>query len=432
MTSKNMKITIGAAAFAIIAAVGLYFLGGYLADGQRLLERFESSIDKGRPDELLKLLAAPEESETVERATAEAIVEHLGTDEEAMRALLSRLKTEIAQLKEGSVQSFAGDGESAFVYARKKEEKRWFVYDDYELKLRSYKVPVNTNFGGARILLNGEEAGIAGVGGSTLQLGPLPPGKYAVKAVYEGKYTTLENEVKADLFPIGSSVEPVEVPLRGEYVDVFSNNGFARILINGEDIGLAVGDGQRIGPIAVDGSNTISVEADYPWGTTKSEERPIEGTRAEFKLSNLTDEAKEQILDAAHAFAASWYEAFRERDAKRLRHVHKDRKADLADHFADMVAGDEHYVGELRRAAFDRDSLRLDQLDSSDYSVSVLARIDYEEAYYYGAFDFRPEPVAGVQTSNYRLRYENGEWIVFEWSDAGAEALSANVKIYER
>jgi len=430
MASKNKKITIGAAALVLLTAAGLYFLGGYLTDGQRLLERFESSIDKGQPDKLLKLLSAPEG--TVERSTAEAIVGHLGKDEKAKQAVLSRLKTEIARLKEGAVQSFAEDGESAFVYVHKKERKRWLIYDDYELKLRSYKVPVNTNFGGAKIMLNGEEIGVAGVGGSTLQLGPLLPGKYAVKAVYAGKYTTLENEVTAELFPIGNSIDPIEVPLQGEYVDVFSNNGFARIFINGEDIGLTVGDGQRIGPIATDGSNTISVEADYPWGTTKSEERPIDSTRAEFELAALTDEAKEQIVDAAHAFVSSWYEAFRERDAGRLRHVHPDRKADLASHFAAMAAGDEHYLGEMRKAAFDRDSLRLHQLDASDYSVSVLARIDYEEAYYYGAYDYRPEPEAGEQTTNYWLRYENGEWIVFEWSDAGSEALSRNVKVYDR
>ena len=429
MTSKN-KIRLGAAAFAVIAAAGLYFLGGYLADGQRLIERFESSIDKKQPDKLLKLLSAPEGA--VDRATAEAIVDHLGEDADAKQALLSRLKTEIARLQEDSEQSFAADGESAFVYAHRKEKKRWLIYDDYELELRGYKVPVTTNFGGARILLDGEEAGIAGVDGSTLQLGPLLPGKYAIKAMYEGKYTTLENEVQAELFPIGSAVEPVEVPLRGEYVDVFSNNGFARIFINGEDIGLAVGDGQRIGPIAADGSNTISVEADYPWGTTKSEERPIDGKRVEFELTALTDETKEQIVDAAHAFVSSWYEAFRERDAERLRRVHPDRKADLAGHFADMVAGDEHYVGQLRKATFDRDSLRLEQLGASDYSVSVRARIEYEEAYYYGAFDFRPEPEAGEQTTSYRLRYENGEWAVFEWSEADNEALSANVKVYDR
>ncbi len=425
-----MKITIASGALALMTTAGLYFIGGYLADGQRLLERFESSIDEGQPDKLLKLLSAPEGA--VERSTAEAIAGHLGKDEKAKEAVFSRLKAEVEQLKEGSAQSFAEDGESAFVYVHKKERKRWLVYDDYELKLRSYKVPVNTNFGGAKIMLNGEEVGTAGVGGSTLQLGPLLPGEYAVKAVYAGKYTTLENEVKAKLFPIGGSADPIEVPLQGEYVDVFSNNGFARIFINGEDIGLTVGDGQRIGPIATDGTNTISVEADYPWGTSKSEERPIEGTRAEFELAALTDEAKEQIVDAAHAFVSSWYEAFRERDAGRLRHVHPDRKADLAGHFADMVAGDEHYVGQLRKAAFDRDSLRLYQLGASDYSVSVLARIDYEEAYYYGAFDFRPEPAAGEQTTNYRLRYENGVWIVFEWADAGSEALSGNLKIYDR
>jgi len=430
MTSKTTKITIGAAAFVLLAAVGLYFLGQYLSDGQRLLDRFENAVDKGQPDKLLKLMASSEDGAAVERSTAEGIANYLQSDKEAMSAVLERLEKELGMLKNDSVPTFADEVEGAFVYVGKKEKKRWLLYDDYELKLRSYKVPVSTNFGGAKILLNGREAGTAGVGNSQLQLGPLLPGEYSIKAVYSGKYTTLENEVKAKVFPTGGTVETIDVPLKGEYVDIFANNSFARIFINGENIELAVGDGQRIGPIAVDGSNTIRLEVDYPWGTTASEERPIDGTRAEFMLPSLTEGVKEQVAAAVYSFASSWYTAFRERNADRLRNVRSDRKADLDRHFEEMISGGENYIGELLRAEIDLDSFRLNQLSESDYGVSVVARLEHLEAYYYGAFDLKPEPVAGTLITDYRLQYEGGEWVVSDWIDVGDAVMSSNLKTY--
>lgn len=395
-----------------------------------MAERFEEAIDQGRPDKLRKLLAGTGGEEPIGLETAEEIVGYLKAHPETKDEVVRRLETEAQRLKEDSSLAFGEDEESAFVYVEKRAGKRWLLYDDYGLGLKRYEVPVTTTYAGSKIWLDGSEAGIAGTGASVLRLGPLLPGEYAVKAVYEGKYTTLEREETVELFPLGGSFDrTVDIPLEGDYVDVFANNSFAKIFLNGEDLGLAVEDGQRIGPIETDGSNVIRLEARYPWGIVRSEEMPIEGGRLELELPALGDEDKEKIAEAAYAFIGSWYEAYNLRDAKALRHAHPDRAADLAARFAEMVAADEHYEGEMERAEFDMDSLRMVQYDETEYTVFLKARVDYREAYYYGAYDtIRPDPIEDTQYAEYQLEYESGQWTVSGWTNVDPfEATDAKV-----
>jgi len=432
MASRTTKFAIVSAAAVLLLAAGAYYAGDYLSDADRMAERFEKAVDQGKPDKLLKLLAAAEGDEPIGRNTADGIVRYLGAHPEAKAAVVGRLGEEAGKLKGDPTLKFSEDEESAFVYLEKKAGKRWFFYDDYELKLKRYEVPVTTTYAGSTIRLNGEEAGYAGRGGSVLKLGPLLPGDYAVKAEFEGKYAKLEQERTLELYPIGGKFDgEFDVPLEGEYVNVSANNRAARVFLNGEDLGFTVEEGQRLGPIAIDGSNKIRVEVDYPWGVSRSEEVPVDRNSLQFELNGLSEEEKSNIADAAYAFVGSWYEAYVGRDAGKLRHVQPGLAKDLSAQYADMFAADEHYVGELMRAEFDLDSVRMDQYSETDYEISLLAKVDYREAYYYGAYDTqRPDPVAGTQYAEYRLQYENGQWVVSGWSNVD-EFATSRAKTYE-
>ncbi|TVY01286.1 zinc ribbon domain-containing protein [Cohnella terricola] len=428
--SIKAKIAVAGALVIVLLAAGAYFLGKYLSDEQRLLNRFEQTIEDGKPDKLLEMLAASNGNMPVDRHTAEGIANYLKTDKEAMLALLIRLRGEAEQLRTDGSQSFENDKDAAFVYLHKKETKRWFIFDDYELKLKRYMVPVSANYEDTRIFVDGREAGTIRAQGDMIELGPFLPGEYSFKAVYEGEYTTLEKEFPIKLFPIGNDADRVELALEGDYVDVYADNSYAHIFINGKDIELAVGDGQHIGPIALDGSNKMQVEVEYPWGTAKSEELPIDGNVLEFNIPRLSDTVQKDVMDATYDFVNGWMQAFRDRDVRSLRHVHPDRTRDLAEIFADMRANDEFYVGDLHRVTFDLDSFGLNQYAETDYVVSVKVRVEYSEAFYYSAFEETAVPVEGVNDNEYRLQYQNGQWLVTGWSVANDVGM-AHTKIYE-
>ncbi|TFE19703.1 zinc ribbon domain-containing protein [Cohnella luojiensis] len=428
--SKKAKILIASGVVVILLLVGVYFLGKYLTDEQRLLDRFESAIEDGKADKLFDMLSASNSDTPFDQKTVDGIVKYLGSNKESLLTVMEQLKAEAKQLEAGDAETFANDADAAFLYLNMKNKKRWLIYNDYELKVKRYMIPVQTNFEGAKILVNGQEAATASGDGSSIEVGPFLPGEYEIKSVYEGEYTTLENKETVSLFPMASYEDSVKLVLEGDYVHVYSNYSNSRIFINGKDIGLAVEDGKEIGPIAIDGSNKMYVETEFPWGEIKSEEFAVDTDQLEFNVSELNDAMKEEIMSSAYDFVTSWMAAFQARDINALRHVHSDRVADFTEYFTDMVDSDEYYMGELHRITFDLDGFDVNQYSESEYTVSVKAQVDYSEIFYYSEYETDPVPVAGTNYTEYVLQYVDGQWLVSGWSpsyDVGTE----NTKVYE-
>ncbi len=357
------------------------------------------------------------------------MVDYYKSNSDALAEVTEQLKSQSQRLQDGEQQAFADDSETGFVYLRKKEIKRWLIYHDYELKVKRYMIPVRTNYNGAKILVDGNESATATGDESSIELGPFLPGEYVIEAVYEGDYTTLKKKRTVSLFPKRSYEDTVELMLEGDYVHVYSNNPKARIYIDGKDIGLIVEDGQRIGPIAIDGSNKMVLEAEYPWGTLKSEELPIDADRLEIKIDGLNDMVKEDIMNAAHDFLSSSIQSLQAMDASLLQRTHPDRLADQANYIEAMKANAQKYSGKLNRMTFDLNSFVLIPLEDGGYSAQVKAQIDYSEITYYEE-DTPPDPIDGTLYTDYELVYENGQWIVSTWfqaNDIGTE----NTKVYE-
>lgn len=428
--SMKAKILISSGLVVVLLLVGAYFLGKYLTDEQRLFERFEQTIEDGRSDKLYDMLSGSNENPLFNQKTADGIATYLKSNRESLLAVLEQLNSEAEQIKKNDARSFENDSDTAFIYLHKKNKKRWLLYNDYELKLKRYMIPVRTNFEGAEIVVDGAKAATAKDDNSVIEIGPFFPGKYEFVSIYEGEYTNLENKVIISLFPMRSYEDTVELMLEGDYVNVYSNYNAARIFINGKDIGLTVEDGQRIGPIAVDGSNLIYAEMEFPWGMMKSEVISVDSDQLELKVNALNDAVKEDIMSSTFDFASSWIQSFQERDVKPLRHVHPDRATDFTESVDYMLDNNEYYLGELRRMTFDLDSFRVNQFSEDDYTASVKAQVDNSEVFYFKDYTPDPVPEDGTNYTEYQLVYQNGQWLVSGWIPS-YDVGTAHTKVYQ-
>ncbi len=427
--SMKAKILIASGLVFVLLIVGAYFLGKYMSDEQRLLDRFEQAIDEGKPDKLLELLSASNEDIHLDQKTASGMVNYLNSNKQSFATLMEQLKSEAEQIKSGEEQAMDAGSDVAFIYLTKKDKKRWLLYNDYELKVKRYMIPVRTNYEGAKILVDGKETATASGEDSAIEVGPFLPGVYEIKSVYEGEYTTLQSKQLVYLFPLNGRENSVELMLEGDYVQVYSNNSLARIYINGQDINLTVDEGQRIGPIAVDGSNKMFVEVEYPWGKMRSEELPVDNDQLEFTVNGLDDSAKEEIMIATHDFISSWMQSFKER-ANVLRHASPNRSGDIDEYLADMKKNNESYIGNLHRVTFDLDSFRLNRYSEEEYRVNVKLQLDYNEVFYFSEYETDPVPVEGTNNTEYLLEYANGQWLVSGWN-AAYDVGTVNTKVFE-
>lgn len=429
LTTKA-KILIGTGLFVVLLLVGVYFLGKYLTDEARLIERFEASAQDEKSDKLFELLSGANEEIKFDKKTADGLIAYFKSNSSVVAKVTKELEEQAEQLRSGEEEAFDDDEDASFIYLAKKDEKRWLIYDDYELRVKRYMVPVQTNFDGAKILVDGKETAVASGDGTPVELGPFLPGEYSIEAVYQGEYTTLKNEDKVSLFPLSGYNDTVELELEGEYFYVDSNYGGARIHINGESIGLFVDDGEDIGPISLDGSNKLHLEAEYPWGTMVSEELPIDSTEMELDIEGLDDATKTNIMDAAHEFMYTWMQSFQAMDSSLLLSGSAERTTDLDNYIDGMKVNGQEYIGTLNRMTFDLDSINLTASEGDGYSVQVKAQVDYSEITYYTLDNLDPVPEDGTTYSDFELIYEDGQWVVTNWFQA-YDIGTENTKVYE-
>lgn len=412
---KKMKISILCGLLIVVLLAGVYWLGQYTTDENRLIDRFALTAAGGKPDKLFALLDDANADIPFDRPAADKMAAYFKSHPDDVQKLVDRLKAQADSFKSQETGA-AAFGDESFIYLAKKNKKRWFIFDDYELKIKRYMLSVRSNYQGADIFVDGQKSAKTKEDGQPVEIGPLLPGLYEVKAVFAGDYTQLENKASVALFPLEAYDETVDLELDGEFVSIYSNNMSARIFINGEDSELMVGDGVEVGPIAIDGSNKVHLEAEYPWGKVKSEELVVDASVLEFRIDGMNESVREDIMTAAHSFLASWIEAFQAQDESLLRDAHPDRRANLVEYIADMKYEDQQYSGRLHAMTFDLDSFALSQSGDGVYSVTVDTKVDYSEIMYVPVEGTdAPVPETGTNLTRYELIYQDGKWLVRNW-----------------
>lgn len=425
--SKGAIVAAASGLVVIGLVVGAFFFGKYWTDEERLISRFEKIATAGDGEKLNKLLADANADAPFDRKTADAVADYLKDNDDAVEALVAAFREQATELKAGDVETFSGDDDAPFLYLGKKDKKKWLLYPEYELKIKRYMIPVSSNFEGASIYVDGDKSAPVQADGSAVEVGPLFPGEHEVKVVYEGEYATLENKQDVSLFPMHGYDDELYLDLQGDYVNVYADNTAAQIFINGKDTGLTADGNEAIGPIALDGSNAVYVQAEYPWGTVRTEERPLTEEYVEFRVDPMTDGLKDEIMTAMNECLASWTEALTKLDAGLAKSMGGTLLQRLNDNISTMQGNGNSYLGSYDSITYDLDSFRLYPGGDGRYSASVNVREVISEAILVPESDYDLTPE--TYDTQYLLEYRDGEWIATE-AYSTYDFSTANTKSY--
>ena len=171
------------------------------------------------------------------------------------------------------------------IYLKKDKENSKYI-----LVLKPYDVEVESNLPGTKVFLDGEEIGKLKDDETTLILKSLRPGYHIVKLLYEGEYAQLENEEDILCFDPFNDKFQLYMDLGGESVEIKSNEDQAFLYINDENTNISLHSYYFLGPVAMDGSVTISAKAVIDGKTYESEKIDIVSNRYKYELDIDTSE----------------------------------------------------------------------------------------------------------------------------------------------
>jgi hypothetical protein len=252
--------------------------------------------------------------------------------------------------------------------------------EDIDLSLKAHYIYPESDDWEAQLFVNDKDTG------QTFRemerFGPVATdGSMTVQAQKKTEWGTLYSEKvqvsDEDLYPYLS--------LEGLYI--YPTTNFpedARLLINDEytDASLDYTSYEGFGPLPYDTVLTMQVEKEFPWGTYRSEKKPIkEGATWEedyLEINPLDDAVREQIMGDVNNFLDTMLEAYTLGDTSGLQNAADQVKEDIAGY----VEYDS-YEGELIKVVYDLETFSIYQDEAGQYNSYLSGIFTVNELDFY-------------------------------------------------
>ncbi|MGM0903639.1 MAG: zinc ribbon domain-containing protein [Bacillota bacterium] len=269
---KNKKSKILALIGVLVLAVLIsgYFIGRQMTSPEAVVEAFIEGVKKKDAATVTKMLNGDHMEIEIDEEQTKAFLNYVQDNPRVLTSISEGLRNDVKKL-EGSV-FLNKEEETASLVVLTENGSKWMVFDDYAVKIQTFYLDVASDLEQTDLFINDEKTGIIE---DEETFGPLLPGKYVVKAVYEGDYGMVEQQEKIDTSTLENETANLDFKWSEFFIPVASNYEDAVLYVNNQSTKMQVGELAEIGPVPLDGSVKVSVQKKFKDKVRKSEEIPL-------------------------------------------------------------------------------------------------------------------------------------------------------------
>ncbi|WP_078393858.1 TcaA NTF2-like domain-containing protein [Shouchella patagoniensis] len=357
--TKKEKIVIGIGVGAVVLLAGSYYAGSTYASAEKTIDRFVKAVESENVSNIENILTHWS-GENVETFEAEAVIKLFNSDPSKLQMTASSLKSG------GQHESFSVMQEGKFLG----------VFDQHKIKFIEQYVDIHIPYDGMTFSIYDEELEGEYEVGEYMTIGPIAPGAYEFSASLNNEYTDYTHKENVHLESQSAYYETIYFDMDIDYVtfSMYENLSNVAIMLNENEI--PIEDGLlTVGPLFIDGSTSYQTVFNFPWGTSTSEEIPIESTYETLIVEADVDAIKEELAEVITAFGESYYDAYSKSDSALL-------KSTSSELLIDTIENSYHSnYGYYYAAQFDATNIWFDEHtiamnDESD--MSIVLPVEFE------------------------------------------------------
>lgn len=410
---KKTIILWSSIAAACVILFAAYKTGAYLTSKDRLVDKFEQAVNNEDKDQIASLLTPVNDKLKLTKNNVKPFLAYLKDHPDKKDELFSSLRDETAQKE--------------IVYAEK-DGKSLLVFDHYDLKIAPVYFEVTSNYKNTDLYVNKEDAGSVKKADQAQTLGPHIPGEYTVSAKLKNDVVDLVK--KEEIQAVGDNSFRVDLSLEADDV-TFSladdiKDGKGELLINGKSIHKDPFKSVTYGPLLTDGSMTAAVEAEFPWGKTKTAGVPIDSKEMELTLIPDQD-TQEAIMNTIVKTTKQYSKALSDGNTAQMTEASASWKAEVKDNVDSMKNTDSYLKDKYLETDFDLDTFALSQKNDGTWQAAVTGKELHQSANYN---DYtKPEMSNESPSYEYLLSYDKKQkkWI-FEDAESTFDSAGTNIK----
>ncbi|MED4785985.1 zinc ribbon domain-containing protein [Bacillus atrophaeus] len=410
---KKTIILWSSIAAACVILFAAYKTGAYLNSKDRLVDKFEQAVNNEDKDQIASLLTPVNDKLKLTKNNVKPFLAYLKDHPDKKDELFASLRDETAQKE--------------IVYAEK-DGKSLLVFDHYDLKIAPVYFEVTSNYKNTDLYVNKEEAGSVKKADQAQTLGPYIPGEYTVSAKLKNDVVDLVK--KEEIQAVGDNSFRVDLSLEADDV-TFSladdiKDGKGELLINGKSIHKDPFKSVTYGPLLTDGSMTAAVEAEFPWGKTKTAGVPIDSKEMELTLIPDQD-TQETIMNTIVKTTKQYSKALSDGNTAQMTEASASWKAEVKDNVDSMKNTESYLKDKYLETDFDLDTFALSQKNDGTWQAAVTGKELHQSANYN---DYtKPEMSDDSPSYEYLLSYDKKQkkW-TFEEAESTFDSAGTNIK----
>ncbi|MGD6796086.1 zinc ribbon domain-containing protein [Metabacillus indicus] len=413
MSKKTKRLLIIGCAAAVILFGG-YKAGEAITSKDRLIDRFETALVESDEETVAKLLTSHDKKLDINKDTVKGFMKYMKENPEYIPAVVKDLRQQ-SKLYDRSIDDMDEMYTENEMVSLERKGKSLFFYDKYVLNVPAIYTSVSTNYKDTVLYVDGKELGKASKGDFTKKYGPYLPGIY----LFESKLKTdLIDLVKKEEVTLDNYMSEggVDLSLNGEEITL--NLGLSEeaddlkgtLFINGKDVGINPFKQNTFGPVLIDGSMTVSVETDLPWGKVKTKEVSIDEESIYLNLGDNED-YKNGLMKQVAVYENEFLSAYTSGDMSKMTTATEEFK----DNWADVVDYDRSYgnfyKGKYLGSTYDLDSFAV-YFEDGKWVAYADAEVSYLESEY--SEGYAPELANQEHSKRYQLEYDvnRNVWLV--------------------
>ncbi|MED3648392.1 hypothetical protein P4475_16545 [Halalkalibacterium halodurans] len=426
--SKKTMVIGGSVIAAASLFFGLYKAGEAYIDPEKRLDQFTEAVSEGDAEALMSYLNYAGDGEDFTEESAAAILAYFNDypylKDEMLHAFHEQARSYKGNISLAAEEPVHDEYWEIPLITFEKTGKKFFLYDNYEFTVHPQELHVYTNYHDVQFFVNGTETEPQYTHEDMVTLGTFPPGVHNVKAVLDSEFMELEVETDVELFHENYA----DLWFSISYTEIDSSIAGADIFLNGENTGASVpAEGEYFGPLLLDGSLTMHLEKETPFGTIESQPRTVDSEYMSFSFT-LSEEDAESVFETVNEYLHDWKEAKISRSMSSVQHAGPSLREQLTRTINSMNRNDQLYIGSLLTTSFDLDSIVVYEQDGR-WQASVSTAENWKEADYYSGYS--PNIYDELYNMTYALTYDEDDstWLISNVESSWG-SIGDNVKEY--
>ncbi|MEW4230252.1 zinc ribbon domain-containing protein [Priestia megaterium] len=423
--TKGKLIAVGIGAVLLFSG---YKAGEHFTNKDRLIDRFETAVHNNDQETVAHLLSSSDSKLEINKENVKGFMTYFQKHPDEVNDMVDVLKLESQALDKGvnldkELSSTYEYDPEVLPFQLAQRGKTAFLFDKYTIEVKPMYLQIETEYKDTGIYVDGKKVGTASSNHFSKTYGPYVPGMHKV----EGKYKTgFVDLVTKDTVSFMDSVnkKTVSLDLKGEDItfDLGENppDMKGKLLIEGKKVKVNPFKTSEFGPVVTDGSMSMKVTADFPWGEMTSKNIPIDSSEIHYNFGRDND-LENTLMDIAAAENKNLFKVYSTGKPNALENVTNHYKRAVTESIGDGMDTEYSrvkYVG----STFDLNTGELNYTDEGIWEATIIGKELYGIDYGTG---FEKEE----KVLKYSLVYDEKkkEWLVDNVEDAYGP-LSKNVK----